>query len=515
MSKTAKKGIYSWMLFDWAAQPYHTVLITFIFAPYFTSKVAPNPVEGQAIWGQAMGIGGIIIAILAPFLGAMADATGPRKPWIGFFSLLVIIGASFLWFATAGTNSEVTIALASIYNGTIAPIVNFIGGLFFDFLIAPLVNYIFIPIVNLIIYGINLLPIIDINFVKNWTPIIDGQIEPISFILIAFIIGLIGIEFSAVFTNSMMPSLVKREDLGKLSGSGWALGYVGGIIALMIVLLLMVADPDKGTTLIGIEPIFGFDASQYEGERATGPLTAIWFLIFILPLFLFTPDIAKQKERGQAVKRALLELLETVKQLPKRSSYFSFLITSMFYRDGLNGLFMFGGIYAAGVLKMSITQVGIFGILAGIAGALGAFIGGRMDDKFGPKAVVFTSCWLLIFACIIVVSTTPNVILFIFPVQSGIMPIIIFYLAGSLIGASGGALQAASRTLLIDQVEKKEATKAFGLYALTGRATSFVAPLSIAYVTTISQSQRIGVTPIIALLLIGALGLAFVKQRQP
>ncbi len=442
MAKVSKKGIFSWMLFDWAAQPYHTVLITFIFAPYFVSQVASNSVDGQAIWGFAMGIGGIFIAILAPFLGAMADVTGPRKPWIALFSLFVVGGASLLWLA------------------------------------------------------------------------VPGGVAPINLILIAFVIGLIGIEFSTVFTNSMMPALVPREDLGKLSGSGWALGYIGGIVALIIVLALMAADPITGKTLVGISPMLGLDASQFEGERATGPLTAIWFLLFIIPLFLFTPDIKKREGQGQAVKKALVTLWHTIRELPKRGSYFAFLITSMFYRDGLNGLFTFGGIYAAGVLEMSITQIGIFGIIAGIAGAIGAFIGGRMDAKFGPKAVVFTSCWLLIIACTIIVSTTPENILFIVPVTSASTPIIVFYLAGSLIGASGGSLQAASRTLLVDQVEKDETTKAFGLYALTGRATSFLAPMAIGYVTLISQDQRIGITPIIVLLLLGAFGLAFVKQRQ-
>ena len=442
MEKVSKKGKFAWMLFDWAAQPYHTVLITFIFAPYFVSQVAPNAVEGQAIWGYAMGIGGLVIALMAPILGAMADLSGPRKPWIGIFTLFVIAGAGFLWFASAGGDAPVTL------------------------------------------------------------------------ILIAFVIGLIGIEFSTVFTNSMMPSLVPRSELGKLSGTGWAIGYVGGILALIIVLGFMAADPITGKTLFGLSPIFGLDATQYEGERATGPLTAIWFFVFIIPLFLFTPDTPKISGQKASLLNALSNLLETIRELPSRLSYFSFLITSMFYRDGLNGLFMFGGIYAAGVLGMSITEIGIFGILAGIAGAVGAFLGGRMDAKFGPKAVVFVSCWLLVLAATIVVSLTQDSIFFFIEVSSASTPIIVFYLAGSLIGASGGSLQAASRTLLVDQVDKDETTEAFGLYALTGRATSFIAPLSIGFFTAMSGSQRIGITPIIILLALGAIGLMFVKEQK-
>ncbi len=462
-TKTSKKGIFSWMLFDWAAQPFHTLLITFIFAPYFVARVVPNPwaegdfagdtiiegvqrvpdaVYGQQLWGQALGIGGIFIALMAPFLGAMADATGPRKPWIAIFSLAAIAGSAMLWLATP-----------------------------------------------------------------------DGS-APVTLILLAFVLALIGIEFSTVFTNSMMPSLVPRSEMGKLSGSGWALGYVGGILALIVVLSFMVADPVTNKTLLGFTPAFGLDATSYEGERATGPLTALWYLVFIIPLFLFTPDIAKRPGQTNAVKTALKNLWATIRKLPARKSYFSFLITSMLYRDGLNGLFMFGGIYAAGVLGMSTVQLGIFGILAALAGAIGAFSGGRLDARFGPKTVVFWSCWLLFIAGTIIVSSTPESILFFVPVTSGSTPLIVFYIAGSLIGAAGGALQAASRTLLVDQVDESEATEAFGLYALTGRATSFIAPLSIAAVTAATQSQRIGITPILVLIALGAIGLFLVKEKK-
>lgn len=442
MDRVSKKGIFSWMLFDWAAQPYHTVLITFIFGPYFASQVASNAVQGQIIWGNMISIVGIIIAISAPVLGAMADLSGPRKPFIGIFSVFVIVGASFLWFATAGGDA------------------------------------------------------------------------PINSILIAFAIGFIGIEFTAIFTNSMMPSLVPRQELGKLSGSGWALGYIGGIFALFIVLLLLIADPITGKNIVGWSPILGLDASQYEGERATGPLTAIWYFVFIIPLFLFTPDAPKNANKSASLKKALSNLWETISELPKRTSYFSFLVTSMIYRDGLNGLFVFGGLYATGVLGMSITQTAIFGILAGLAGAMGAFFGGRMDAKFGPKIVVFISCWLLVIAATIVVSLTSNSYFFFIETISSSTPIIIFYIAGSLLGAAGGSLQAASRTLLVDQVEKDEATEAFGLYALSGRATSFLAPWLVAVATGLSQSQRIGITPIIALLALGAFGLIFVKEQK-
>lgn len=440
--KTSRSGIFSWMLFDWAAQPYHTLLITFIFAPYFTAHVAANPVEGQQLWGLMMGSAGIVIALLAPILGTMADTSGPRKPWIAGFSVLILGGAAGLYFALPWPN----------------------------------------------------------------TPIIP--------ILISFGIGLIGLEFATVFTNAMMPGLVTRAELGKLSGSGWALGYVGGVLALVIVLALMSANPETGKTLLGITPILGLDPATHGGDRAAGPLTAIWYLIFVLPLFLFTPDVAKLKTSRLDIAKAFNNLGKTLQSLPKRGSYFAFLFTSMIYRDGLNALHAFAGIYAAGVLGLTIIEIGVFGILTAVAGAIGAFFGGRMDTRFGPRIVVFWCCWLLVAACTIIVSTTPESVLFILPVTTPGMPLMVFYVAGALIGAAGGALQAASRTLLVDQVDEDEATEAFGLYALTGRATSFIGPLAIAIVTAATASQRIGITPAIVLLALGAIGLFWVKEKR-
>lgn len=433
------------MFFDWAAQPYHTVIITFIFAPYFAAFVAPTPLIGQEMWGYATAIAGIIIAILAPVLGSIADVSGPRKPWIAGFSALAIFGAAALYFAL---------------------------------------------------------------------PAAISSPDTIIFILGAFVIALIGIEFSAVFTNAMMPDLVPRSEMGKLSGSGWALGYVGGVISLIIILGFMSANPDTGKTLLGFTPVFGLDPATNEGDRASGPFSALWYLIFIIPLFLFTPDKNRGIGAGSKLNKGLSNLWATIKSLPKRPSLSSFLFSSMLYRDGLNALYAFGGIYAATVLGLSIIQVGIFGILAAFTGAIGAFLGGRMDAKFGPRPVVFISCWLLVLACTIIVSTTQEVTLFFIPITSDAIPVNVFYTAGALIGAAGGALQAASRTLLIDQVDKKDATQAFGLYALTGRATAFIGPLAIAFVTAASQSQRIGITPVIVLLALGAIGLFWVKTKE-
>ncbi|NOZ33359.1 MAG: MFS transporter [Alphaproteobacteria bacterium] len=430
------------MLFDWAEQPFHTLIITFVFAPFFVAAIAPDPTSGQAMWGWATGAGGLIIAILAPVFGALADRSGPRKPWIAGFSVLAFVGAFALYFAAPGTENAVPIAL------------------------------------------------------------------------IGFVIAMFGFEFAAIFNNAMMPSLVPRSELGKLSGTGWAIGYVGGVVSLIIVLGFMSASPETGTTILGIKPVFGLEAAAYEGDRASGPLTAIWYVIFVLPLFLFVPDAKNTAPRTASNRQALADLWRTIKRLPSDVSYFAFLMSSMLYRDGLNALFAFGGIYGVGVLGLTIIQIGIFGILAATTGAIGAFVGGRADHRFGPKPVVATSCFVLVVASLAIISTTPDAMLFVVPLtpQSN-LPLVTFYVAGAFVGAAGGSLQAASRTLLVDQVEPGKTTEAFGLYALTGRATAFIGPIAVAIVTTMTGSQQ-GVLPVAILLAAGGLGLFWVKQHQ-
>jgi UMF1 family MFS transporter len=439
----SRRGIWGWMLFDWAQQPFHTLIITFIFAPYFAAYVASDPTTGQAQWGWAVGIGGFLIAAMSPVLGAIADASGPRKPWIAGFSVLAVIGAVSLWWALPGADTRGVI-----------------------------------------------------------------------FALCAFVITMVGFEFAAVFNNAMMPTLVPRERLGRLSGNAWALGYIAGLLTLIVMLLTMTTG-DNGKTLIGIEPLFGLDPVAREGERAAGPLTGLWYLIFVLPLFLFTPDVVRRERASGAVLRGLKELGKTLRSLPQRRSLFAYLTSSMVYRDALNGLYTFGGIYAVGVLNWSIVQVGIFGILANLTGVIGAWVGGRLDARFGPKFVVVLTVLLLMLSSLIVITTSPTEALFIPLAEGSELPSIVFYICGGLIGAAGGALQAASRTLMVDQAEPDRMAEAFGLYALSGRATSFLAPVLIAWVTLATDNQRLGVSPIVALFIISLLLLPLVKQQKP
>lgn len=444
-----RRRIRGWMMFDWASQPYATLLTTFIFAPYFAEIVTQSLIadgmsqpeasaQAQAYWGYGLTIAGLCIAFLAPVLGAVADAAGKRLPWIWFFSAVYFVGALGLWY-TEPSSFSIPVALA------------FFG------------------------------------------------------------LGLFGAEFALIFTNAMLPSLGSKEEIGRISGTGWALGYAGGVIALALMLLFLAENAD-GVTLTGSAPALGLDPTLREGTRSVGPLTAIWYAVFMIPFFLWV----KEEPAPLAVKfrlgTALSELLQTLKNLPNNKSLAAYLASSMFYRDALNGLYTFGGIYALGVLGWSVVEVGVFGITAAITGAIFAYIGGRADAKYGPKPVIKTCILLLLFACVAIVSISANSIMGITLPEGSSLPDILFYICGAIIGGAGGALQSASRTMLVRQANPERMTEAFGLFALAGRATSFLAPAAIAIFSDISGSQRVGIMPLIALFLIGFILLRSVKS---
>jgi UMF1 family MFS transporter len=434
------KKIWGWMMYDWAAQPYNTLLITFIFAPYFTSTVVGDPVAGQSMWGVMTAIVGLTLAFMGPISGAIADTTGPRKPWLIFFSVFYVVGAFALWWAVPGMDSVIGI-------------------------------------------------------------------------LIMFGIGMLGMEMSQVFVNSMLPDMGETEDLGRIGGNAWALGYVGGLL-LLFVMLLFLAENGEGKTLLGIDPLFGLDAETRQGTRSVGPLTALWYIVFMIPFFLWVPDTKKKATTSGAISRAFRELWATIKRLPENLSFASYLVSSMFYRDALLGVYAFGGIYASGVLEWSIVQIGIFGIISGVAAAIFTYLGGFADKAYGPKWVITVSVLVLILVCILIIGTSREQFFGIALSSDSSLPDKLFLVCGAGIGAAGGALQSASRTMLVLQADKDRMTEAFGLYALAGRATAWMAPSLIALVTYLTQNQRLGISPVVVLFLIGLCLLFWVETDK-
>jgi UMF1 family MFS transporter len=438
-------AIIGWVLFDPAAHPFFALVTTFVFAPYFAAFVAPDPNTGQALWGYATGAAGLVIALLSPALGAIADAAGRRKPWIAAFSVLLVAGSAALWYTAPGAPASVAVAL------------------------------------------------------------------------IAFAVGTIGAEFAIVFVNAMMPDLVPARQLGRLSGIAWASGYAGGLISLVIILGLMAGRPDTGRTIFGLAPVLGLDPATHEGDRAVGPYIAVWYSILALPLFLLTPDARRRLPLAMAVRIGLADLRKTLASVRAHANAARFLAANMVYTDGLNALFAFGGIYAAGTFGWRAVQLGLFGILILIAGIFGALAGGFLGDRLGPKWVIRLTLSVILASAIAILSIDVNHVLFVVRVASPAPDEGLFaapgekaYLAlGALIGAAAGPLQASSRALMAQIAPRERMTEFFGLYALTGKATSFVAPTMVAVLTGLANSQRIGIS---VLLIFFAVGLRMMRS---
>jgi UMF1 family MFS transporter len=442
-----RSAVIAWIFFDWAAQPYFTLITTFVFAPYFATHVASDPASGQSLWGFATAAAGVLIALMSPVFGAIADSSGRRKPWIAAFGALLVIGSSLMWFGKPGDPS----------------------------VIPPL--------------------------------------------LIAFAIATVGVEFATVFNNAMMPSLVPPDRIGRLSGTGWATGYVGGILSLILVLGFLAANPDTGRTLFGLMPLFGLDPVTHQGDRITGPLSGVWFIIFVLPMFLLTPDYPAKLPVREALREGLAELRQTLSELPKQKSLAAFLLANMVYTDGLVSLFAFGGIYAAGTFGWNTIQIGSFGILLAIAGAFGAWMGGKLDDRLGPKRVIAGSMTILLLSVIWILTVDRDSVMLIKvapPVPGGGLFAATaeqaYLVLGCLIGMAGGPLQAASRTLLIHLAPKDRIAQCFGLFALTGKLTSFVGPLLIGVITAVTASQKAGMAVLVVFFVAGLMLLRRVRD---
>ena len=444
-----KKRVHGWMMFDWATQPFFTLGLTFIFGPYFA-----------------------VVAAEAFLNNGMDKDTAAAS-------------AQAIWSwgqAIAGIFVAIIGILAGAYADSTGRRMPWIWAASIVFVICTWLLWYMVP---------------------------DGSTMWSS--LIIFSIAFVAAEFAAVFTNAILPSLGPRQEVGKISGNGMALGYIGGILSLFIMLFFFF--DDGGKTFIGLKPGFGLlDPDAREGTRAVGPLISIWFIVFMVPFFMWVKE-GKAPNRQGDFTQSMTELKLSLQGMLKRPSLFSFMGAQMFYRDALNGLYAFGGVYAALVLGWGLTQLGVFGIIGGISAALVTWVSGKYDRKLGPRPVIYFHIWVLIIVslCIIGMSRTSFYGIAL-PVDSN-LPDIIFYICGAAIGGSGGGIYAASRSMMVRHTNKARPTEAFGLFALAGKATAFLAPLLIGLFTYWLNDARLGFSPVVGLFILGMLLLRWVQPE--
>ena len=416
-----RRILAAWAMFDWANSAFATLVVTFVYATYFTTSIAADEVTGTAQWSRAVGLSGILVAVLAPPLGALADRSGRLLTCVGVCTLVCCV-------ASAG-----------------------LTGVHPDWVWAGLIA------------------------------------------LSLFVVANVAFELSTVFYNAFLPELVPTERVGRLSGWAWGLGYAGGLLSLVLALAVLARE----------QPLFGISTEAGFNYRAVCLLAAGWFALFSLPLFVFAPrrstvgaihELPLQPRMG-----AYRELKHTFGRLRHYPDITRLLAARLLYNDGLITIFAFGGIYAAGTFGMSLPEVIQFGIALNVAAGIGAGVFGVVDDRLGGKRTILVTLVALT-VCSLLAVWAPSV---------GWL-----WLAGLSLGLFVGPNQSASRTLMSRFVPERRTASFFGLFAFSGKITTFAGPLLLGIVTQATGSQRLGVATVVGFFVLGGLLLLTVDERR-
>ena len=447
--RASRLGRMSWTMFDWANQPFYTLITTFVFAVYFTDVFISGD-DGAQKLTLTQTIAGLAIAILSPILGSISDLRGNRKRWMGLWSLLFVIGMALLWYAYPGAPNGIW----------------------------------------LVMFGL--------------------------------ILASAAVGFGEVFNNSMLTNIETEDNIGLLSGLGFGLGYIAGLIGLILFLIFFVWP--GGET----EFLYGLNTKEYEHIRILGPLCAIWYVVFIIPLFLFTPDIKSNKITiKDSVTQGTQNLIKTFKEIKSYKNIFAFLITRMFYQDALNALFIIGGVYASQVVGMTLTQVLILGIILNIFAGPSAILGGYFNDSIGSKNVINISLWGLLISGILALSINESTIFYFISVET-FSPEVESLTAGVFnsysqlvytfivigIATFYGPAQTASRALMVKLSPPDKAAEFFGLYAFAGKSTSWLVPGLMSIILLINNNLQLAMLAIILFNGLGIIGMFFVKEAR-
>lgn len=410
-----RRAVWSWISYDWAISAFNTLVGTFIYNTYFMRSFAPNEDVGTALWSRGVVASAILIAVLSPIVGAVADRSGRRRRYLILFTLICAGFTAALTFVSPADSHAVLKALT------------------------------------------------------------------------IYVVANVAFELATVLYNSFLPDLVGDDRIGRISGYGWGIGYVGGLVAMVVALVLFV---EEGTRLGFLSTAGGFN------YRATNLLVAIWVVLFAVPTFLFVREKKKPSARVE-IREAFADLKRTFVEVGRYREVVKFLAARLIYNDGLITVFVFGAMYAVGTFGFDGSEVLLFGIVLNVVAGLGALGFGFIDDRLGGKRTLLLTLAGLITATTLAVAAPNRTWL---------------WVAGVLIGIFVGPNQSASRSLMGRFVPQKHKGEFFGFFAFSGKVTSFAGP-AVLGALSLRYGQRVGVASLLAFFLVGALILLTVDEK--
>ncbi len=413
-----RRTILAWYFYDWANSGFTTLVVTFVYATYFTKALAPNEVLGTAWWSRGISLTSLVVVLLSPVLGALADRGGLRRTMLVLTSGLCVVASAALTFVAPGMPHAALWAVALVVAANV------------------------------------------------------------------------GFELGIVFYNAYLPDIASPERIGRVSGIGWAIGYVGGLGALVVALVGFVQPA---------VPWFGLTKEAGFNIRATNLLVAAWFVVFALPFVLLAPREAARGAARVDVRGAFRELWATFHQVRRFRDAARLLLARLFFNDGLNTVYSFGGIYAAGTFGMSFSEILVFGIVLNVAAGLGALAFGFVDDRIGGKRTIQLSLAALFAATLLAVLAHSRALL---------------WVAGTLVGVFGGPNQAASRSLMGRFTPRERESEFFGFFSFTGKLASFFGPLLLGAATLAFGGQRFGLATVLVFFVVGGVLLWPVDERR-
>jgi UMF1 family MFS transporter len=411
MAKIMNRDVAAWSLYDFGSSAFNTLMVTFIFSRFFTGTIAADLDAGTVMWGRALNLSAVIVAVMMPVLGAVADYSGRKKTFLVLFAVQAIIFTCLLFFMGPG---------------------------------------------------------------DAWPA------------AVLFVIANVGFESSNVFYNAFLPEISTGKTIGRISGLGYFMGYVGGLICLALGLGMYrgwVPDTDDLNV------------------RSTILLVAAWYLVFSLPMFFGVKEkaIRRPPPAHGYIREGFHRLATTVRHIRDLREAMKLIIARMVYNDGLVTVIGFASIYAGAVLGMPLDAVLVMAIALNVAAGIGAFGFGFIDDRIGGKKTLVITLIGLIIAGILGVSTST---------VAG------FWVAATLIGVMMGPNQSASRSLLARLVPEHKHAEAFGLFAFSGKMSSLLGPLAYTTAVDLTGNHRIAMGSIIGFFVVGGLILLTVREKE-